>query len=273
MTSKYFPSDVDIKLVVTDMDGTLLDSKSQLPEGFWQVLDELADLGATFVPASGRQYAALTRMFPSDKMGFIAENGNYVVYKGEEEFAAALGSDVVEEIVSIYRQMPPRDAGVVLCGHDVAYIERSDQRFLDEVGKYYENVAVVDKLEDVDATLAKVAICDFDSSAEVYPYFEHLGKDDQVAKSGPNWLDIYRQGVDKGKGLRVLQEKLGVGPENTVVFGDYHNDLPLYPDATYTFAVENAHQDIKDVARWVIPSNDDGGVMTVLEDLLETQGS
>ena len=46
----------DIKLVVADMDATLLDADGQIPAGFWPMLDRLNQKGVTFVPASGRQY-------------------------------------------------------------------------------------------------------------------------------------------------------------------------------------------------------------------------
>ena len=74
----------DIRLVVADMDGTLLDERSRIPDGFWPMLARLKRRGVEFVPASGRQYATLRNMF-ADKaaeildggeLSYIAENGN-----------------------------------------------------------------------------------------------------------------------------------------------------------------------------------------------------
>ena len=76
----------DIRLVVADMDGTLLDERSRIPDGFWPMLARLKRRGVEFVPASGRQYATLRNMF-ADKaaeildggeLSYIAENGNVV---------------------------------------------------------------------------------------------------------------------------------------------------------------------------------------------------
>ncbi len=53
----------DIRLVVADMDGTLLDGDSRIPLGFKPMLDRLTQLGVRFVPASGRQYQTLEKMF------------------------------------------------------------------------------------------------------------------------------------------------------------------------------------------------------------------
>ena len=53
----------DIRLIVADMDGTLLDGDSNIPDDFWPLLDELHAKGVEFVPASGRQLATLRSMF------------------------------------------------------------------------------------------------------------------------------------------------------------------------------------------------------------------
>ena len=80
----------DIRLVVADMDGTLLDERSRIPDGFWPMLARLKRRGVEFVPASGRQYATLRNMF-ADKaaeildggeLSYIAENGNVVAVGG-----------------------------------------------------------------------------------------------------------------------------------------------------------------------------------------------
>ena len=84
----------DIRLVVADMDGTLLDEHSEIPQGFWPMLARLCSRGVEFVPASGRQYATLRAMF-ADKaaqvldggeLSYIAENGNVVAIDGNWVF-------------------------------------------------------------------------------------------------------------------------------------------------------------------------------------------
>ena len=270
MTDQFFTPDDDIRIVVSDMDGTLLDGNSELPEEVWEVLDGLSERGIAFVPASGRQHGSLTRLFSRDDLGFIAENGNFVVLGDEELFRAALDRGVAREAIRAFHALQGRNAAMVACAPRMAYVERTSPVFLDEIGKYYANYQVVEDLADVEDDFAKVSVFDLDSAQEVHAHFAHLTDRAEVVTSGPNWVDIQRQDVDKGRGVRVLQDHLGAGPENTVVFGDYHNDLPMFPDAKHTFATANAHPDIKDAAKWVIPSNEDAGVIQVLKSLLET---
>ena len=69
----------DIRLIVADMDGTLLDDEKQMHDQFWPLIDELHRRGILFSPASGRQYYTLLREFAdiADEMVFIAENGSW----------------------------------------------------------------------------------------------------------------------------------------------------------------------------------------------------
>ncbi len=268
MSDKYFADDTNVLLIASDMDGTLLDENSELPDQFWPLLELMEQRGILFVPASGRQYAALTRIFPEEKLGFIAENGNYVVLRGEEIFAGVLDRQVVEDVVHRMRSLSERNAGVVLCGKHVAYTERTDEAFLEEAAKYYANLEVVEDALAVDADFVKLAIFDFDSSAETRKHLADLEDDYQVVLSSPFWLDIMRLGVDKGTGLRELQRRVGADRSETVIFGDFHNDLPMFAQADHSFAVSNGHQDVLDEARFIIPSNREGGVLQVLTELL-----
>ena len=70
-----------IKLIATDMDGTLLNSSNEIQEGFYEVFNELQEKEIIFAAASGRQYYNLLERFKGieEKMMFIAENGTFVV--------------------------------------------------------------------------------------------------------------------------------------------------------------------------------------------------
>ena len=96
----------DIRLVVADMDGTLLDERSRIPDGFWPMLARLKRRGVEFVPASGRQYATLRNMF-ADKaaeildggeLSYIAENGNVVALDGKVVEVHGVDLDVTRNV-------------------------------------------------------------------------------------------------------------------------------------------------------------------------------
>ncbi|MBD2760570.1 HAD family hydrolase [Yimella sp. cx-573] len=254
------------------MDGTLLTDDGALPDGFWTMLADMRSRGITFVPASGRQYATLARLFAdsADDLAYVAENGNMVVVDGEPVATYSLDNDVVQQGIAAARAAADtRELGLVVCGVNSAYVERADALFLAEVEKYYARLAVVDDLTQVDDRVLKLAVFDFEGSQECFEQVFSAFADQQVVISGQHWLDIMRPDVDKGRAVRALQERLGVSPAQTAIFGDYLNDLQMMDAGDWSFAMDNAHPQIKEAARFVAPSNQDSGVVQVMQRFLD----
>ena len=86
--------------------------------------------------------------------------------------------------------------------------------------------------------------------------------------SGDMWLDCMAPGVCKGQAIQVLQENLGIRPEETMAFGDQLNDIEMLENAYYSFAVGNAREEAKRAARFQADSNVNYGVLKVLKLLL-----
>lgn len=263
----------DIRLVAVDMDGTLLDGDGRVPPGLDGLLARLHERGILFVPASGRQYATLRREFGAagDDMVFIAENGAYVVHRDVELFSATLDGDVVRDVVHRVRALSGSvDAGAVVCGKRSAYIERSDDAFVAKARRYYAQLEIVDDVCAIEDDVLKVAVFAFaDSEAEVRPHFDDVAETHQVVVSGQHWMDVLNRGVDKGAALTRVQRSYGVTRAQTVAFGDYLNDLQLLDAAAWSFAMANAHPDVRARARFAAPANTEHGVLTVLDELLD----
>ena len=160
----------DIRLIATDMDGTLLDDDKRLNAEFWPLLEELDRRGVLFCPASGRQYTTLLREFENvaDDMVFIAENGSMVMRGGQEISSACLPREEIENLVLALRRAIAGgvDAGAVVCGKRSAYVERSDAAFIDQVGRYNAKLEIVADLLDVvdHDEILKIAVFDFGSA-------------------------------------------------------------------------------------------------------------
>lgn len=258
-----------IKLIASDMDGTLLNDKDEIHEEFYQVFQELKKQNIIFAAASGRQYYNLAKRFEKikDDMMFIAENGTFVVYKGEELLLNALDKETAIELIKIGRDI--KESYVVLCGKKSAYIESKDERLIKEVEKYYEEYKIVNDLTKVEDDILKVTICDFIGSEEnSYTYYNDYKEKLQVSVSGQIWLDITDKGVNKGLAINKLQELLNIKHEETMVFGDYLNDLEMMESAYHSYAMENAHEDLKKVARFITKSNDESGVVHAINSIL-----
>ncbi|MEV6741148.1 Cof-type HAD-IIB family hydrolase [Streptomyces sp. NPDC051104] len=274
LTAPELPSDpVDIRLVVTDMDGTLLDGSGRVPDGLWPLLAELRRRGVLFSPASGRQYATLARQFADadDGMVFVAENGTYVVRDGVELSSDPLDPAVAARVIGTTRRLAADgvDVGAVLCGKNSAYVERRDDAFMAEASRYYALLKPVDDLTTVEDEFLKVALFDFGPvEGTTAPALEPLTATHQVVVSGEHWVDIMNRTANKGAALLRLQRDLGITPAQTLAFGDYLNDLEMLDAAEWSFAMTNAHPDVVRRARYLAPPNTENGVLRTITRLM-----
>lgn len=260
-----------VQLIVADMDGTFLDAHHEFPEGGDDMIRQLASHGIRFVPASGRQYWRLRDMFSDhfEGMPFIADNGTLVMLDGQPLSASYVDSRVVSEAVSRVQGLDT-DSGVVVCTEESAYTDRHDAPFVAECQKYYAHLDLVDDLTGLTDKVLKIAAFDFaDAETTILPLLQEFGSESQVVLSGKHWVDLMPQGASKGHALKMIQEHLQISPDNTIVFGDYLNDLDMFDHARYSFAMANAHPELHEKAAYVAPPHTDNGVLTVLRAYLE----
>jgi len=264
----------DIRLIAADMDGTLLDQDDELHEHLWPLIDELSERGIVFCPASGRQYYNLLERFRdvADRVVFIAENGTYIVRDGQEVASDCLPGSAVADLVRTSRELTTTgvDAGVVVCGKNSAYVERADPRFRDQVMRFFSRVQVVSDLLDAPSDDAlKVAFFDFGSAeTTTAPALSSYQASLQVVVSGAHWVDVISQTANKGAAVRHLQQEMGIAKSQTMVFGDFLNDLQMMDTADYSFAMDNAHPMLREAARFIAPSNTQNGVVRTISTIL-----
>lgn len=102
-----------IKLIATDMDGTLLNSSREIDKEFYELLDRLEDKNIIIAFASGRNLGSLTKLVPDsmyERIMFISNNGNNIIYKGEQIHSSTISMEdikiidkIIENIKGIYR--------------------------------------------------------------------------------------------------------------------------------------------------------------------------
>jgi len=258
-----------VKLVASDMDDTLLNTKHELSPDFFPIFKRLQSKGILFSSASGRQYQNLYQCFPGiqDEIIFIAENGSYVMYQGKELHLQQMDRDLTREILKRTKSLP--NVLTILCGKKSAYIDNDNPAFVERLSMYYADYAIVDNLVDVDDDeFLKIAICDLTGAEQnSYPRFLEYQNELQIKVSGDVWLDLSHKLAHKGKALDVVQKKFGIAREHTMVFGDYLNDVEMMGEAYFSFAMKNAHPKVKKAARFETHDNNNRGVLSVLEQL------
>lgn len=251
------------------MDGTLLNSDHEVSERFLEIFRKLKQRDILFVAASGRQYQSIVDKLASIKndITIIAENGGVAMQNETELVSTPFPQQAKNKVLDILSNV--ENIHPVLCGKHGAYILDNSPEFEEKLQEYYSKYTVLKDLKAFEGEIVKIAIYHFESSEKyIYPAVKHLENDLQVKISGQNWVDISSPNANKGYALQKVQELHGITPEETIVFGDYNNDLEMLALADFSFAMENAHPNVKKVAKYSTSSNDDFGVEQVLEQLL-----
>jgi FMN hydrolase / 5-amino-6-(5-phospho-D-ribitylamino)uracil phosphatase len=86
--------------------------------------------------------------------------------------------------------------------------------------------------------------------------------------SGHGSIDLIVNGCHKAFGLKLLADRYGILPDEIIVFGDGGNDIEMLKMAKHSYAMENAPENVKQNAKFIAPSNEDQGVLTILEQFL-----
>ncbi len=257
-----------IKLILTDMDGTLLHNDKSLPKGFFELVDDLTSRGILFGIASGRSYSSLSDTFEviKDKLIFICDNGTAVYHHDECIYNDEMSFQDLHLIHSLIKGK--KDSYMIFCGLKGAYVfANDDNKFHENTKMYYHNITLIDELEDIDDVIIKIAIYDADSAKDnLLPLFKNLKKELVAVNSSINWVDISNAGISKGSALGLVQKKFNISQKETMVFGDYINDLELLESAYYSYAMANAVPEIKSVSNFVAPSNEEDGVLQILRE-------
>lgn len=257
-----------IKLIACDMDGTLLhDDKTFNPEIF-ELIFKLYEKGCYFAAASGRQLNSLKNVFSpvKDNMIYIAENGTFVYYKGEEIYSNFLNKDSVKRILDVVTRF---EIIPMLCGKYCSYTNNEKFVKILQSSKFFYNTKFVDNLYDVNDDILKVSIDDRkgieeNTFNEIYPQLSNMF---EATVSGFTCMDFVNKGVSKGTAIELIQQKFNIKPEETLVFGDNYNDTEMFKFAKYSYAMENASDGVKAQANFIAKNNNNDGVIEEIKKL------
>ncbi len=239
-----------IRLIASDLDGTLLQNKSQsLTKRALILIQKLQEQGIVFVAASGRQYPNLYRLFEpvSKEMAFLCENGALVMYHEkviakhilDRSLALALMEDIYEH----------EGCEVLLSGQNTSYLKPKDPAYTYRMEKIVRNnIQIVQSFEEVTEPFLKVSVYEKSGIMDhTGPYFINKWKDQlKCTFSGDGWLDFVCPDVNKGTALTELLTKLKITPEQVIAFGDNYNDLEMLSMVGYGYCMENAPKEIKE---------------------------
>ncbi len=261
-----------IKLVVSDIDGTLLpEGTDHINPDIYQAIRDLKDRGILFVAASGRQYGSMRHVFEpvAKDILFIAENGSVIMQNDRNLYSNFIDPELAQRLVRHLRTY--EDGEIMLSVPEQLYIEKDGKvRELMEYG-YRAKFDLVPDLIPYCQRTNKITIYRGHHINELEAELkEAFGQELNVMVAGAIWVDFVGRTSDKGSALSRVQKLLNVTADETMVFGDNCNDIGMIRQAKYSYAVANAHPRLKEAANYEAPSCEEDGVLrTIREKLLQ----
>ena len=207
-----------IKLIASDLDGTLLQNGAQeLTPYAIDLIHRITEKGIHFIAASGRQYDNERRLFADikDEISYIAENGSLCIHEGKVISRGIIPDDLAYRIMHEIKKEPGYE--IVVSREDTCLIEGNDPAFVNHIVNVMHNTTkIVDDLMKIRGPVLKIAIANM-RSHDLGAYLKHLQEmfspDVKVVTSGNIWIDFIVPGYNKGTALAKLMERFQVRPE------------------------------------------------------------
>jgi Cof subfamily protein (haloacid dehalogenase superfamily) len=252
-----------IKLIATDLDGTLLNGKGELSKNSVRAIQAAVDKGIMFVACSGRFYSSVNAIFSKYRgMVIISDNGSWIQEAdyGKVLFKQAIAEEKANSFLKYVNDN--YDVGLFKCDGYGAVLDDPKEYMVQDFKRIKAEYRVVDNLFDYKGDTCRLGICCYPEFPNgIYEDLRLKFKDEfHLAFGGKNWLDIMDKGISKGHAIEIIQGMYGIKPEETLVFGDYYNDIGMFKKAYYSFAMEKAPDDVKRYANFIAKSNEEDGV-------------
>ncbi|BBH65378.1 hydrolase [Actinoplanes sp. OR16] len=262
------------KLIATDLDGTLVRSDDTVSAYTHEVLDRVRAAGIRIVAATGRgpRLTSLVRNDIRVADYLVLAQGGWVLDQAEARYlrqARLPGEQLGRALAALESAIgSPLSVMFEALEHDESPLWGD----YDPTWRYPVTVEARTRAECLSGEVIKAFARSFDHHVdELLAVARGVVPADlaTVTQAGLDYVEICPAGVDKGTGLAVVAEAVGVDPADVLVFGDMPNDLPMFAWAGWgRVAVANAHPELLEQADAVTLANDQDGVAVFLDELL-----
>ena len=270
-----------IKIIATDMDGTLLDPRGQLDlPRLEKIIDQLDRCGVRFVIATGNEIHRMRQLLGhlAERVVLVVANGARIFENNELLQAQTWDDDMVDKALAHFKGRECQDQFVVTAMNGgfvkagTVFTELDKFMTPEMIKKLYQRMNFVDEFDSslFGGVLKMSMVVGEERSDSVLQEVNDLfdGRVRAVS-SGYGCIDILQDGIHKAWGLEELLKRWDLKSEQIMAFGDSENDIEMLELAGISYAMENAEEAVKRIATKVAPANSQAGVYKVLENWLE----
>lgn len=272
---------MDIKIIATDMDGTLLDPRGQLDlPRLEKILDKLDHRSVRFVIATGNEVHRMRQLLGhlAERVVLVVANGARIFENNELLQAQTWDDAMVDRALGHFKGRECQDQFVVTAMNGgfvkkgTVFTELDKFMTPEMIEKLYQRMNFVNEFDSnlFGGVLKMSMVVGEERSDSVLQEINDLFDGHvRAVSSGYGCIDILQDGIHKAWGLVELLKRWNLKPEQIMAFGDSENDIEMLELAGISYAMENAEEAVKRVATKVAPANSQAGVYKVLENWLE----
>ncbi len=261
-----------IKLIASDMDGTLLDENSEVPPETYDLIHQLHEKGVHFVASSGRRYDTLRWYFEpvADEIDYVASIGCQVYADGQlldREVFSALSLKKLYETCEMFDCLH-----LAIYDEDHTYLLNDQSAYVRELDKDLPDAQCIYDLPSPEVNIIKAAIC-YDGDRGVmdmaYVLERELSDRFTFLPSGSTWIDVTPRQVSKATGLAQIMNYYGIERDEVLAFGDSMNDYDMLRFVGHPYVMSNARYAVRQIGQKVIGSNAEHAVQAEMRRVLE----
>ncbi|MEE8419577.1 MAG: HAD family hydrolase [Dehalococcoidales bacterium] len=270
--------DVLPRAVALDLDGTLLDNRTQLSERSRRALEGCLEQGIPVIIATSRPTRIFNRVFPRELAGscsLAVMNGAVTIGNPPLSgyFKETISEEIIRSVISLAGEFcSDTHVTLELDGYEFGVNWTPDPDFL-----WPRNSATLDMVLSIDEALTKqpskiaVSVTGEDILELKDILDDKFGQAISVIPSliGNPILNITAPGASKPNALRKLLDPVGISLDEVIAFGDDLPDIGMLEACGISVAMANSFPDVKSVCSHHTASNDDDGVALVLEEMLK----
>ena len=269
--------DATVRMIATDIDGTMLRSDGSLSPRVKEALGAAAESGIHVVPATGRPIMIATNVIEQVDLEdyWVFANGAVTRHLGRDELVRGFWMDhaYTRQLLGLLRDRLP-GCGFALELEDAVAFERGFEQVVPMVpdsDPVDDLLSALDESEQHWTRVQKILV--YDLAHDIETLFAHVeeavGERAAASYSGLDFVELAAGLVTKATALELLAADLGIERTEVAAFGDNHNDLAMLRWAGRGYAMGNASDDAKLTADEVIGTNDDDGLARKIEELVE----
>ncbi len=266
---------MSVKLIVMDMDGTLLTGDKVISENTYSKLMEVQSQGVKLALASGRSINRLQeyadKLHMKENNGYIIE-GNGVAYFDYKENlhveGMRCGHENAQEIIDF---LEPLNIELLVMGESDAYIilakDQKESFWLKH--SQVENIQnreinYIKSIEEVNQRINKVCVCgEKETINHLCDYLQGINPKFWHGKIMPHWVEIHPKEISKGNALAKIMKEYHYSKEEVLVFGDGENDISML-EVGMGIAMGNALDSVKEICYAICGSNNEDGIAKYL---------